>query len=305
MITVLFGANRFTLQQRLAQIRDDFVAQYGPEGVETFSAEHIEPNQLPSLLVGATLFSTHRLVIINNLTQQKELTEQFSLMLTKSSDGVQVILVENQLDKRTSFYKTLKKSAVLEEFTEPDEMTMQRWAESFVKDNGGVITTSAASYFVQRVGLDQLRLKQELEKLLSYDPKITQETVDLLVEKTPQQAVFQLLEYAFSGRQQQALQLLSDMERAHEDPFQLVNMLIWQTHVLAVVASASSASDSQVAKEAKLSPYVVQKTRNLARNLRPTSVRAIVDVVTNADIQLKSSSVEPWRVLELAVVKLG
>ncbi len=305
MTLVLFGANRYLLQQRLAEIRGSFVSEHGSEGIEALSGEQIEPGQLASLLTGATLFATNRLVIITNFSQNKLAAERFAQMVGSIPAEIQVVLVENQLDKRTAFYKALKKHAAIEEFSEPDEATTVRWVQEHVAKEGGTIDSSTARYLANYVDSDQLRLKNELEKLIAYDSNITQQSIELLVEKTLQQTVFQLLGLAFSSQTQQALHLLSEMERAHEDPFQLVNMLIWQTHIIAVVASAEGVPDSQVAKDAKLNPFVVQKTRSLAKQLSRSKIRTIIEVVAAADIQLKTSAVDPWRSLELVIAKIS
>ena len=305
MTLVLFGANRYLLQQRLAEIRRNFISEYGSEGIEALAGEQIEPGQLASLLTGATLFATNRLVIINNFSQNNLAAGRFAQMLGSIPDEVQVVLIESQLDKRTAFYKALKKHAAIEEFSEPDEATTVRWVQDYVAKEGGTIDGTTARYLANYVGSDQLRLKNELEKLIAYDPNITQQSIELLVEKTLQQTVFRLLELAFSGQTQQALQLLSEMERAHEDPFQLVNMLIWQTHILAAVSGAESIPDSQVAKDIKLNPFVVQKTRGLTKKLNHSKLKDMVNVIATTDVQLKSSAIDPWRALELAIVKIS
>lgn len=304
MITVLFGANRLALQQRLAALKKQFTDQYSEAGVEEVSAERIQPEQLATLLSGVSLFAPQRLVVIKNLVQSNALAERFMELIASTSVETQVLLVEQQLDKRTTLYKLLKKLATLEEFTELDETTAAEWAGSFAKNEGGRLDSRTARYLVAHVGSNQLQLKNELEKLIAYDPNITQATIDELVEKTPQESVFLLLELAFGGQKKAALELLDSMERAHDDPFQLVSMLIWQTHILAVVASAENTADAQIAKDAKLSPYVVQKTRALVRRLSRSQLKQIIDVIIACDTNLKTSSAEPWRVLEQALIQL-
>ncbi len=305
MIHVLFGPNRYGLNQRLKELRDAFVLKYGADGVEGVAGELLDVQELSSLVTGVTLFATHRLVIINSLAQNKPVAERFAELLSSIPDEITVIMVEAQLDKRTSFYKSLQKQASLEVFAELDERTATAWVQDYVTQEGGSIDSSTARYLVESVGLDQMRLKKELEKLVVYEPVVTTEVIDALVEKTPQQLVFQLLEHAFTGRLQQALTLLDEMERAHEDPFQLMNMLIWQTHILALVASAREVSDSVVAKEAKLNPFVIQKTRSLLMRSGGGKLKAIIEAVAVADHTLKSSSVNPWRTLEITLTKIA
>jgi DNA polymerase III delta subunit len=141
-------------------------------------------------------------------------------------------------------------------------------------------------------------------KLVAYDSKITSKTVEELVEKRPEDTIFQLLEYALSGKTSQALGVLEGLEKAHEDPFQTASMLIWQTNILAIVHSAKDVSDSEIAKTAKLNPFVVKKTRLLAARLTKAKLRQIIDAVSLLDVTLKTTSTDPWRLVERSVLSV-
>lgn len=298
MITVLSGPNAYGIRQKLAEIKQQFIQQHGEAGVEEYNGEQLEPSQLPSMLTGATLFATTRLVIIKRLAENKAAAEQLLGMLKSIPEETTVLLVEGTLDKRTAFYKTLKKETDFQEFTELDESAAMQWAREYAKQQGGELDTSSARTLVHFVGSDQLRLAHELTKLVAYNPKITDENISLLVEKNPQDTIFQLLESALGGKTTQALEVLENLERAHEDPFQAANMLIWQTNILAVVASGKTVADAQIAKDTKVNPFVVKKTRGLASRLSKQKLNQIIDAVAELDVQLKTTSAQPWRLLE-------
>lgn len=298
MITVLSGGNAHAVREKLSQIKQEFIAQHGEGGVEVISGERLEPDTFGSLLGGATLFASHRLVIIKNLSQNKEAAERLLSMYKNVPEETQVVLVEGVLDKRTAFYKTLKKEASFHEFAELDERAAITWVSDLVQQEGGKIGDSDTRLLVQYAGTDQSRLTNEIAKLLAYDHTITKDSIEQLVEKNPEETVFQLLEYALSGQPVQAVKILEGLERAHEDPFQAANMLIWQTHILAVVASAGETSDGEIARSAKINPFVVKKTRGLARGLSSKQLSRIIDTTAELDVKLKTTSAEPWRLLE-------
>lgn len=304
MISVISGSNQFAKQEKLSELKHEFIKVHGADGVEQYEAESIAAQELRSMLTGVTLFATQRLVVIKNLSSSKQLSEALLDCTSAIPDEVQLVLYESQLDKRTSLYKILKKEASVHEFTELDTSTLIKWAQELVKNRHGSMTVAVAEMLVSSVGNDQLRLRSEIEKLLSYDSKITTENVELLVEKTPQEAVFSLLDAALGGNTQNALELLDGMERAHDDAFQLANMLVWQTHVLAVVHAGLTQSDAEIAKAAKINPFVVKKTRGMTRNLSKSHLRRIIDTVADCDVTLKTTSVDPWRVLEHTILAL-
>lgn len=302
MITVLSGSNTHAVRAKLAELKQAFINQHGSAGVEVVAGAQLEPDSLGALIGGATLFATNRLVIIRDLAENKLAAEKLLTLYQKVPEETHLVLVEGVLDKRTVLYKTLKKETDFYEFAELDELTAIKWVGELVQKEGGKIGNSDARLLVRYVGTDQSRLTNEVAKLLAYDSTITQASIELLVEKNPEETIFQLLEYALGGKPAQALKVLENLEQAHEDPFQAASMLIWQTNILAVVASAGDTSDGEIAKSAKINPFVVKKTRGLSVRLSKEKLRQIINAVAQLDVQLKTTSADPWRSLETTIL---
>lgn len=298
MIHVLSGKNAYLRTQKLRTLVHEFSQLHGMDWVERVAGENVTLADLPSLLQGGSLFSSHRMVIIRDLSVNKDAAEKLLEMLENIPEEVELVLVEPQLDKRSSFYKKLKVLPGFIEFEEPKEPELTRWVEQYIKDSGGSIGSAAIRQLIEYVGLDQQRLANEVDKLLAYDPVVSPETVELLVERRPQSTVFHLLEQALGGQAEKARATLGALESAFEDPYQVANLLIWQVQAVAVVKSAGSRSDGDIAKSAKLNPYVVSKTRRLARVMSQNQLNIVIDRVASMDIKLKSTSVQPWRLLE-------
>lgn len=303
MVSVLTGANQYALQAQLAEMKREFKKLHGGVGIETYAAEQLEAGSLAALLGGATLFASQRLIIIKNLSLNKDLAEAFLNQMPRIPEEVHLVLVESHLDKRTSLYKTLKKDADFYEFDEPSEAELGSWAQTYVKSNKGTIGADALRLLLQYVGTDQMRLSHELDKLLAYSAAIDTDAVRELIEPNPQDTVFELLEHALQGKTDQALRVLNNLESAHEDPFQVANMLIWQTQILVVVQSAGARSEAEVAKVLKANPFVVRKTKTLAQRLNKATIQNILSAVASLDVTLKTTASDPWRSLEQALLQ--
>jgi DNA polymerase-3 subunit delta len=304
MITVLTGNNSFLRGKKLTQLKGAFSEKYGKENIERVAGEDLEVAQLPSLLQGGTLFSSNRMVIIRDLSKNKETSEKFIEYLEKVPEEVSVVLIEGQLDKRTSLYKTLKKSTDFQECIEPSDNDLLKWVTEYTKEQGGEIDQTTARKLIEYVGVDQQRLVGEVEKLVAFNPKVTSSSVEELVEKRPQSTAFQLLDLVLSDQKEKALGVLDNLERAFEDPYQIANLLIWQVQVLAVVKSAGSRPDSEIARETKLNPYVISKTKSLARRIDTQKLNKIIELSTQLDIDLKSTNAKPWRLVEHTILAI-
>ena len=304
MVYTLTGTNSYQLGSFLNKLKSVFVLKYGEDGIETYSGEQLTPEIIVSAIGGVSLFSSNRMVIIRGLNEAKEVADLFFSNLKNVSDDVTIVLIEPSLDKRTVIYKDLKKNTQFTEFDSLGEADLVSWIQSTVKAEGGEINLDVARELFEYCGSDQLRLSNEIQKLVSYDPKITKETIGLLVERNPRDTIFELLELAMGGESERAVNKLMSLEGAHEDPFQIASMLIWQAHILAAVQTAGGMSDSEIAKIHKINPYVVSKTKRLSSRSNITRLRSVVNTIAKLDITLKTNSHDPWRAIEQTLFAL-
>lgn len=304
MVYTLTGTNSYQLGSFLNKLKSDFITKYGEDGIEKYSGEQLTPEIIANSLGGVSLFSSNRMVIIRGLNEAKEVTDLLLSHLKNVSDDLTIVLIEPSLDKRTVLYKDLKKKTQLTEFDSLGEADLVSWIQSAVKEDGGEINLDVARELFEYCGSDQLRLSNEIQKLVNYDPKITKQTVKLLVERSPRDTIFELLELAMGGESERAVNKLMSLEGAYEDPSQIASMLIWQTHILAAVQTAKGLTDSEVAKTHKINPYVVSKTRRLSSRINTNRLREIIDTIARLDITLKTNSHDPWRALEQTLFAL-
>ncbi len=304
MITVLTGENVNELQKHLMRMKKEFVALRGESGVETVSGETLKKEQIAGLLHGATLFSSHRFVILKHSAQNKEVAAEMILQLPSVSAETHLVLVEPSLDKRTVFFKELKKQADIVNFPHLNEASAANWVKEAVTKNGGSISRDDANFLIQRVGVDQSRLSNEVDKLLLINSVVARDAIIAVVEADPRETIFQLLDSALSGDKKQTLHILSQLETVHVDAHQIMGMVLWQVNIIAIVFSAANISESEISKQMKISPYVVAKTRRLTRNLHKNKVRNIVSAAAECDTQLKRTGGHPFTLLEIAIMRI-
>lgn len=292
MIRTLTGANGFLMRQELRSLTAEFIKQYGEFGYERVSAEDHDYNALLDRVQTLPFLAEKRLVVIDNPASNKQLAEKITDFLASVNDQTDVVFVEVKFDKRSVIYKTLKKQTDLHEYAEPDEPGLVRWLSQEAQAQGGRLSTNDARLLVQRVGINQLRLSNELKKLLSYDATVSRQSIELLTTQTPQSTTFELLDAAFAGRTSRALALYDEQRRQKVEPHAILALIGWQLHVLAVVKSGQSLPPAEVASKAKLNPFVVRKTAGLARQVSQPALTALINKTLRLDIRLKSEAMD-------------
>jgi DNA polymerase-3 subunit delta len=305
MIITLAGENSFALQRELRHRVDAFVAGHGDLALERIDGEEADFARLREAVTGLPFLAAKKLVLLRAPSKNKQFLEEFEQLFGEAPETNDIVIVEPKLDKRLAYYKYLKKSTDFHDFPELDLNGVAKWLVDAAKELEGTISSSDARYLAERVGLNQQLLSNELEKLVLYNPKITHQTIDLLTDAAPQSTVFELLEAAFAGNTRRMLGLYADQRAQKVEPQQIIAMLGWQLHVLAVIKTAGDRSADQIAKEAKLNPFVVRKSQGIARGLTLVQLKKLISDLLAIDTDSKRSALDTDEALQNYLLRLA
>ena len=297
MIILLTGDNYYEIDQELARIEAAF------DG----TPEHIDPDTLQSadltdILSGMSLFSTKRLVVLRRASENTPLWEALGERASEESDTT-LVLYEPKVDKRTKTYKSLAKHADVRAFTawsERDAPRAEQWLLAEAKTRNMTLDKNAAHEIVRRRGVEQHQLINTLQQLAAMG-NITLDVVQRHIEPTPTENVFALLGAALSDDVAKVHDMLQTL-RLTNDPYMTIGLLSSQVFSLAGLV-LSDKPQAEVAKEIGVSPYVLRGLAGTAKQISPAQLRRFVGYLAAADIGLKSSSIDPWVQIELALTK--
>jgi len=249
--------------------------------------------------------SNRKLVVLREPGKQKMFSEAISEVLESIADTTDLIIYEPKIDKRGTYYKTLKKSTDFRELGELDAGALVKWTTAYTAERGGKISATDAKLLVDRVGVNQQLLKSELDKLLAYDEQISRGSIELLTEPLPQSTVFELLDATFAGNSAKAFKIYGEQRALKVEPQAIMAMLAWQLHILAVVKAAGAKSVDAIAKEAKLNPFVVRKSQGITRKLTLEYIKVLIADLLDLDLKSKRSSIDVDEALQLYLLKLS
>ena len=88
------------------------------------------------------------------------------------------------------------------------------------------------------------------------------------------------------------------------EPQQILALLGWQLHIMALVKTAGERDPSQIASEAKINPFVVRKIQGIVRNMKLSELKALIHEVFTLDIRLKSESIDADEALQNLIITL-
>ncbi len=292
MITTLTGDNHFLLQQALNELVSGYVTRFGDLGLEKLDGEEASIERLVEACQSPPFLVDKKLVILKHPSAQKAFMERIEELINDLPETIDLIIKEPKIDRRSSYYKELKAKTEYKEFSQPEGQKLNTWIVQHVKQQGGSISSSDANYLIERVGQDQQLIYQELEKLITYQPQISRATIELLTELNPQSTIFELVDSAFANIPKRTLSLYKQQRALKVEPQQIMAMLAWQLHVLAIVKLAGDKNPDEIARETKLSPFVVRKTAAIASKLSLAEVKALVRRALRLDVRMKSQNID-------------
>ncbi len=303
MIITLTGTS-FAIRRRLNDLTEKFVAKNGDFALEKFDAEEVEGQAVLEAVQSVPFLSPRKMVVVRNGAANKELNERVEQIISSSGKDTDLVFYEPSLDKRTSYFKVLKKQTEFENYEELDKYALAKWLASEAKNGGGELTPADASYLVERAGANQEMLKNELDKLLLYDPKITRDNIDLLVEPAPQSRVFDLLDAAFSGQKARALALYEDQRAQRVEPQAILAMLAWQLQLFTLAKLGKNRAPDQIAKDAGVSPYPLSKAAQAVKKISDEQLKRLVEGALEIDFKSKTTTYDLDEALKTYIATL-
>ncbi len=302
MVTVLCGSNEFMLKVELKKLTAEFIQQNDDLALEKFDGESAELNTVLDAVQSVPFLSTNKMVIIKSLG--KQLSENINKIIDQTADTTSLIIFEPHIDKRTSYYKTLKNQKNFFELTELDERSLANWAVNYAKEQGAELSYDTAVFLISRVGANQLNLSNEIKKLSQYNLLISRDSVELLTDQIPQSKIFDLIDSAFNGNYKKALKIYDEQRTQKVEPVQIIGMITWQLNAIAVVKYAGDRSIQQIAKDSSINPYALEKSKKLASKMTAGKLKAMIKGLSEIDVLSKTTQIDVDQALKLYIMSL-
>lgn len=303
MIYLIVGTNAYRAQYELQQLVKALDVR--PEKIDAAS---LDLNKLADTVRGLSLFQERRLIVIERLSERKDLWDKLGEWASDIAAETYLVLIEPRPDKRTKTFKTLQKTAKLIEatpLTDRQRPAAEKWLLDYASEHSVKLTKTQASDMVTRAivddeksrstEIDQLQLTHAVAALKNA-VKIDDAAIATVLPPAREFSVFDIIELAVRGKTANLRSALDELRRS-DDVYKVAPLVWsqWSQLVLLAKAEAVGASDTI---DLGIHQFVAKKLRPLARQLSPKDLAELTELVAERDYQMKTSSVDPWAVLE-------
>ncbi|MEZ4270125.1 MAG: DNA polymerase III subunit delta [Myxococcota bacterium] len=228
--------------------------------------------------------------------------------LASPSPSTTLCLSATKVNGNTKWVKELIKQKAYFTLQPPSQRDLPQWLFKRAEDKGYGIDRDAAAYLADLIGSDVGALDMALEQLWTHAnaQTISHADVDALIAPTRVRSIFELVDAIGRRDLGNASLLLRRAIDGGEAALRVLAMItrqfrsILQTKIL----KAGGASKPEIARSAKVAPFLVDSLLQQARRYDTHELYAALDAAARADIRIKSTSLSHGVILDHLLIEV-
>ncbi|MFC1644435.1 DNA polymerase III subunit delta [Patescibacteria group bacterium] len=318
MVYFLYGEDDFSSSEKLSKIRNDFLEKNAQGSVlSILDFDESVKDELRDVIGSGGLFSASKLVIVRNIFSSTDKSYQERVVeflksneyIFGDNDNIVVFWERGKPKKNTKLFKILDKNAECKQFDILSRVALQKWIIDRVKKLDGKISKEAVNNLAIFVDGDLWQMKNEIEKLtcMMDGKEIDVESVELTVKPKIKSDIFKTIEALAAGDKAGALRLLHNQIESGDDPFYILSMYVYQFRNLLKISNfyfGGLRNHYEVAKIAKLHPFVVQKGMGQLNRLSSAKLKEIYRRLEELDSKVKIGEIDILLALDRFIVEI-
>ena len=255
-------------------------------------------------------FAEKRVILIENSKAFSAENAGLAKCIRELPETNYVIFTEEEISSKKGLFEAIKEVGYVCEINEQPQGFIEGWIIKELSFSGKRISRTALDTLLTRTGMDMMRIKNEMDKLVAYKGEDTDIKVDdilALVSENPQEQVFKLVDAMSDKKVDLAMQFYTDLLELKVSPQRILSLIERQMRILYQVKDLRSKgfATSAIADSVKdiKSAKFVNKYVNQASKF---SMKEIADCMNDCvDLNLKSrtGALTDRMAVELIIVK--
>ena len=289
--------------------------------LQNFSSPDLNIAALNDAVEALPLFASFKCVRLFDFDVEKEPADTVKKLKEIISDvpetTVLIVSLSNlkvdlkRSSKWASFVKFFEKYGEVLNLPAMNNVKLQKQLIKWAEKLSCGLSEKNAQIVIDKCGNDLLTLKNELEKLCAYANKseITAEMINGLVVENFEANVFELTKAIMAQNYERAFKVLDVLYFNKEEPIAILSVMssVYIDIYRVKVATQNGKSIYDIAEifDYKRKMFRLENAQRYSRNISMESVRKCLELMTETDMQLKSSKMDSKVLLEKLIAKLA
>jgi len=300
MIIAFFGKNYFFTRRKLKEAIKNYSKKHSSGlNLIKFSKEDLSIQKLKDFFDTVSMFDEKRCAIVENISEDKALFQETieyikTSKLKDNDDNILIISEETAPDKK-DFKWLCEKPTLLYESKELSRPELLRWIQKEFESLDSMIENDAAAFLADSCSNEIFRISQEIEKLSLYKKNITKKDVIELVSHNIQSDIFKAIEALAKKDKKTAIDIFYKEIQNGKNISYLISMIAFQFRNMIKTKDLleKGESQAQIAKKAKMHPFVVKKSVEASKSYSTSDLKHIYLKLLEADRKTKFSRLDP------------
>lgn len=304
MIEILIKQDEFLFKSHLKTI----LKKISPVAERDFNFDEISAKthgveKIVSIYQTPPMMAESRTLIVEDIDKlKKEELDVLAKLFKKTNDFCHLILICEKLDKRTSFFKTLKPIATVHEFKKPYANQIPQFISQKAREIDLQLEPGSAELLVESIGTDLMSLFNELEKLKIFAGEkktISQKELLSVLAGGILENIFDLTEALGNKDLKRSNSLFQRFFEQGEPVIKTVSLVI--THFRKILLTRETLQNRQSQPLESLlgvHPFFVKNYQNQAKKFSLKSLNRIYKNLLDLSQNLRSQGASPEALFE-------
>ncbi len=307
-VYLLYGEESYLKRQYKHDLQNALVAEGDTMNSTRFDGKNISVSGLMDVAETMPFFAEHRVILVENSGFFKKGQDELAEYLPKTPSTTFFIFVEDEVDKRTKLYKSVKKCGRILELKELKEPELQQWILGRLKKENKNITRNAMQLFLSKTGTDMEIISNELENLLSYcldTDVITVEEVNAVCFSHMTVQVFDMIDAIAARKAEKAISLYYEMLEQRQPPLLILSLLSRQFRILLTMKDLESSgmNASMIINSAGIHPWAAKKALPQMAGFTQEQLKSALEECCETEEAIKTGQIADRLGVELLIVK--
>lgn len=293
-------------------IRDLLTADTKAFNLDIVYGSKADASQVMAHAASFPMMSDRRVVVIkefDKLLSDEKVKELVSAYIARPLDSTCLVLLAEKPDFRTKPFTDLKKNGEVFSFNPLYDNQIPAWIAARCKAMGKEVDIEACRLMQAYIGNSLRSIQNELDKLFTFLGErtlVTLEDVADVVGVSRGFTIFDLQNAIGKKNIAEAMRIVKRMTETGEAPQLSIIMLtryfslVWKVQDML----KHGESETEIIAATRISPYYFKNYAEAARRFSSSQIENSFGVLLDADIQLKSTSPDPYHLMEMLVYSL-
>jgi DNA polymerase-3 subunit delta len=310
-VTVVLGEEELLAERAVADATAAAVERLGPGTTVEEVRGAALPDGFAMGLATASLFGGGRVVVVQEADALDGPARAAVLALAADPGPATAVVLRAVVPGRQArFFKDVQRHAAVVQVAKLRPSERASWLRAEVRRLGRKADEAAVAALVDTVGQDLRELAGAVAKLHVAVPPPTVLTAAHVAEylaQTADRGIFELTDAVFAADPATALDRLDALLDQGEDAIRLLGFLASQLRVLLRVADHPGLPAGQVAEllGGATRDWQVKRARAQADRFHPEHLRRALDVIAEADFEIRNGSPSQRLLLELVISRIA